>query len=64
MHSRILCGLTYLAAAIWALEHAFYPLLITEGTIDVTVSRVVSTVPFLATWAALCYGGTCSAGPG
>jgi hypothetical protein len=42
---------------VWAGEHAFFPLLITHGTLDweLAAYRVVSVLPFLATWTALYY---------
>jgi hypothetical protein len=42
---------------VWASEHAFFPLLITHGTLDweLAAYRVVSVLPFLATWTALYY---------
>jgi hypothetical protein len=42
---------------VWAGEHAFFPLLITNGTLDweLAAYRVVSVLPFLATWTALYY---------
>jgi hypothetical protein len=42
---------------IWAAEHAFFPLLSSDGSLDLTfaVYRVVSVLPFLATWTALYY---------
>jgi hypothetical protein len=54
-------GRSWLAAAIvvavWAAEHAFYPLLISGGGLDLEFAayRVVSVLPFLATWTALYY---------
>jgi hypothetical protein len=54
-------GRSWIAATIvvlvWATEHAFYPLLITNGSMDLTFAayRVVSVLPFLATWTALYY---------
>jgi len=54
-------GRPWLAATIvvllWAAEHAFYPLLITDGNLDLAFAlyRVVSVLPFLATWTALYY---------
>jgi hypothetical protein len=56
-----LLGRSWLAATIvvlvWAGEHAFFPLLITDGRLDLTfaVYRVVSVLPFLAIWTALYY---------
>jgi hypothetical protein len=42
---------------VWAVEHAFCPLLTTGGGLDLKYAAywVVSVLPFLATWAALCY---------
>jgi hypothetical protein len=44
---------------IWAAEHAFFPLLISDGdgSLDLKFAayRVVSVLPFLATWTALYY---------
>jgi hypothetical protein len=54
-------GRSWLAAtivvAVWAAEHAFYPLLITDGGLDLRFAayRVVSVLPFLAIWTALYY---------
>jgi hypothetical protein len=54
-------GRSWLAAlivvVIWAAEHAFYPLLTTDGGLDLgfAVYRVVSVLPFLAVWTALYY---------
>jgi Type II CAAX prenyl endopeptidase Rce1-like len=54
-------GRPWIAAAIvvvvWAAEHAFYPLLISHGSLDLVFAayRVVSVLPFLATWTALYY---------
>jgi Type II CAAX prenyl endopeptidase Rce1-like len=54
-------GRPWIAATIvvlvWAAEHAFYPLLITDGNLDLGFAayRVVSVLPFLATWTALYY---------
>src|SRR5919106_4141168 len=46
-----------LVVTIWALEHAFFPILVSGGGIDLTFAtyRVVSVLPFLATWTALYY---------
>jgi Type II CAAX prenyl endopeptidase Rce1-like len=52
-------GRSWLAAGVvvvvWAAEHAFYPLLTTDGGLDLgfAVYRVVSVLPFLAVWTAL-----------
>jgi hypothetical protein len=54
-------GRSWLAAAvvvvIWAAEHAFYPLLTTDGGLNLAFAayRVVSVLPFLAVWTALYY---------
>jgi Type II CAAX prenyl endopeptidase Rce1-like len=54
-------GRSWLAAiivvAVWAAEHAFYPLLLTDGRLDLSFAgyRVVSVLPFLAIWTALYY---------
>jgi hypothetical protein len=42
---------------IWALEHAFFPVLVDGGTVDATFAayRVLSVLPFLAMWTALYY---------
>lgn len=42
---------------IWALEHAFFPVLLDAAAIDATFAayRVVSVLPFLAMWTALYY---------
>jgi Type II CAAX prenyl endopeptidase Rce1-like len=54
-------GRSWLAAGVvvvvWAAEHAFYPLLATDGGLDLgfAVYRVVSVLPFLAVWTALYY---------
>jgi hypothetical protein len=54
-------GRSWIAAiivvAVWAAEHAFYPLLLADGRLDLTVAayRVVSVLPFLAIWTALYY---------
>jgi Type II CAAX prenyl endopeptidase Rce1-like len=44
-------------AALWAAEHAFYPLLVADGRLDLgfAVYRAASVLPFLATWTALYY---------
>jgi hypothetical protein len=41
----------------WAAEHAFAPLLTTDGGLDLVLAgyRVVSVLPFLAVWTALYY---------
>jgi Type II CAAX prenyl endopeptidase Rce1-like len=43
--------------AIWAAEHAFYPLLTDDGGLDLAFAayRVVSVLPFLAVWTAIYY---------
>jgi Type II CAAX prenyl endopeptidase Rce1-like len=52
-------GRSWLAATIvvviWAAEHAFYPLLVNDGSLDLAFAgyRVVSVMPFLAVWTAL-----------
>lgn len=54
-------GRPWIAAAVvvvvWAAEHAFYPLLISDGGLDLGFAayRAVSVLPFLATWTALYY---------
>jgi hypothetical protein len=54
-------GRAWLAApivvAIWAAEHAFFPVLMREGGIDLLFAayRVLSVLPFLAIWTALYY---------
>ena len=54
-------GRPWLAAtivvAVWAGEHACYPLLTGGGDLDLGFAayRVVSVLPFLATWTALYY---------
>jgi Type II CAAX prenyl endopeptidase Rce1-like len=54
-------GRPWLAAtivvAVWAGEHAFYPLLTSSGGLDLQFAayRVVSVLPYLATWTALYY---------
>lgn len=54
-------GRSWLAAsivvAVWAVEHAFFPLLLTDGSLDLTFAlyRVVSVLPYLAVWTALYY---------
>jgi hypothetical protein len=58
---RRLGGRSWLAAAavvaIWGAEHAFAPLLIRDGSLDLVFAgyRVVSVLPFLAIWTALYY---------
>jgi hypothetical protein len=46
-----------IVVVVWAAEHAFYPLLISHGSLDFEFAayRVVSVLPFLATWTALYY---------
>jgi hypothetical protein len=46
-----------LMVAIWALEHAFFPVLLDGTAIDATFAayRVLSVLPFLAMWTALYY---------
>ncbi len=46
-----------LMVGIWALEHAFFPILLDGGAIDVAFAayRVLSVLPFLAMWTALYY---------
>jgi hypothetical protein len=54
-------GRSWLAATIvvivWAAEHAFYPLLLKDGHLDLVFAgyRAVSVLPFLAVWTALYY---------
>ena len=54
-------GRSWLAATIvvivWAAEHAFYPLLVHGGGLDLGFAayRVGSVLPFLAAWTALYY---------
>jgi hypothetical protein len=54
-------GRSWIAATIvvvvWAAEHAFYPLLTSGGSLDLAFAayRVVSVLPFLASWTALYY---------
>jgi hypothetical protein len=54
-------GQPWIAATIvvlvWAIEHAFFPLLISDGSLDFGFAayRVVSVLPFLGTWTALYY---------
>jgi len=54
-------GRPWVAAAIvvlvWAAEHAFFPLLTSDGGLDLEFAayRVVSVLPFLATWTAAYY---------
>jgi membrane protease YdiL (CAAX protease family) len=54
-------GRSWLAALIvvflWAAEHALYPLLVSGGRLDLEFAayRVVSVLPFLATWTAAYY---------
>jgi hypothetical protein len=54
-------GRPWLAAlivvVIWAGEHAFFPLLVRDGNLDLVFAgyRVVSVLPFLATWTASYY---------
>jgi hypothetical protein len=46
-----------LMVAIWALEHAFFPVLLDGTAVDATFAayRVLSVLPFLAMWTALYY---------
>jgi hypothetical protein len=46
-----------LMVAIWALEHAFFPVLLDGAAIDATFAayRVLSVLPFLGMWTALFY---------
>ena len=46
-----------IVVAVWAAEHALYPLLAGDGGLDLgcAVYRVVSVLPFLASWTALYY---------
>lgn len=54
-------GRSWIAApivvAIWAVEHAFFPILIRDGGIDLAFAayRVASVLPFLAIWTAAYY---------
>jgi hypothetical protein len=52
-----------IVVVIWSAEHARYPLLISGGGLDLEFAayRVVSVLPFLATWTALYLhsGGDC-----
>jgi membrane protease YdiL (CAAX protease family) len=43
--------------ALWAVEHALYPLLVSGGRLDLRFAayRVGSVLPFLATWTAVYY---------
>jgi membrane protease YdiL (CAAX protease family) len=46
-----------IVVALWAAEHALYPLLVSGGGLDLEFAayRVVSVLPFLATWTAAYY---------
>jgi hypothetical protein len=46
-----------IVVVVWAAEHACYPLLVRDGSLDFGFAayRVVSVLPFLATWTALYY---------
>jgi hypothetical protein len=46
-----------IVVVVWAAEHALYPLLASDGGLDLGFAayRVVSVLPFLATWTALYY---------
>jgi Type II CAAX prenyl endopeptidase Rce1-like len=46
-----------IVVAIWAAEHACYPLLLSDGSLDFRFAayRVLSVLPFLAAWTALYY---------
>jgi hypothetical protein len=46
-----------IVVAVWAAEHACYPLLTAGGELDLEFAayRVVSVLPFLAVWTALYY---------
>ncbi len=46
-----------IVAALWAAEHAFYPLLVADGRLDLGFAayRAASVLPFLATWTAAYY---------
>jgi hypothetical protein len=46
-----------IVVAVWAAEHALYPLLTSHGSLDLEFAayRVVSVLPFLATWTAAYY---------
>jgi hypothetical protein len=54
-------GSSWIAAPIvvliWSVEHAFFPILIRDGGIDLMFAayRVISVLPFLAIWTALYY---------
>jgi membrane protease YdiL (CAAX protease family) len=54
-------GRSWIAAPVvvllWAGEHAFFPLLTSDGSLDLGLAayRVVSVLPFLATWTAVYY---------
>jgi hypothetical protein len=46
-----------IVVVVWAAEHALFPLLVSGGSLDLGFAayRVVSVLPFLATWTALYY---------
>jgi hypothetical protein len=46
-----------IVVVVWAAEHALFPLLISDGSLDLGFAayRVGSVLPFLATWTALYY---------
>ena len=46
-----------IVVVVWAAEHALFPLLVSDGSLDLGFAayRVVSVLPFLATWTALYY---------
>jgi len=46
-----------IVVVIWAAEHAFYPVMVSGGGLDLGFAayRMVSVLPFLATWTALYY---------
>ena len=48
---------TAIVVAVWAGEHALYPLLVSDGGLDwgFAAYRVGSVLPFLAAWTALFY---------
>ena len=54
-------GRQWIAASVvvlvWSGEHTFFPLLTTDGGLDLGFAtyRIVSVLPFLATWTALYY---------
>jgi hypothetical protein len=46
-----------IVVALWSAEHAFLPVLVTDGGVDLlfAATRVASVLPFMATWTALYY---------